>query len=503
MTAIVKDRPSLLWPSLVAIIYGLGFVLTLELSSTWLILIFLGTAGLAFLFCLGDPKDSLLYVFIFTSAFEFSKALIVKGGVYSSGLSLQLSDLSLLPLLFLWFFENKIVQKRRLIWRSKLHRIAALLLAWLWFTAIISKDPLAGVLGAVVYTKFFFIFLILSDYIKTPRQVRRILVVLGLSLLFQVLMACAQVATGSPLEIQGTKITTLGTRLVFEYAGGTHAFRPQGFLGHPNVLADFCVFILPVFATLVLGGRRIIGRHLWWFSVIVAILGTGVLVMTLSRGGWISFFMATVFILVLGFRFGLVSRQQLTGFALSCFFFGIVTLSFYPSAIYRITERDQRSTDARLAMMNQALLIIEKNPIAGVGLGGYNRAAQTTIPMSWSNLGIPFQETLLKGIVHNKYLLTAAENGLIGLMLMLAVLFIPLISVWKINDWPDPAYYVLALGLAAAIFGQIFFYLFDHFYNDVRIHYLWIYLGLLSALARMQSGCTTHAQHHPNPAGGA
>src|SRR5437899_2297912 len=63
------------------------------------------------------------------------------------------------------------------------------------------------------------------------------------------------------------------------------------------------------------------------------------------------------------------------------------------AAIYRVILSDSRSSDSRIAMMDQAILVIERHPVLGVGLGGYNKAAQTAIPSSWAALSPDFRDS--------------------------------------------------------------------------------------------------------------
>ncbi|WP_430010158.1 hypothetical protein, partial [Methylophaga lonarensis] len=62
------------------------------------------------------------------------------------------------------------------------------------------------------------------------------------------------------------------------------------------------------------------------------------------------------------------------------------------------------------------------------------------------------------------------------------VMFVP-----RDKHWNDPMMFVLALGLTAGIFGQVVFYLFDHFYEDQRIALLYVYMGLLLAVLKIKS----------------
>ena len=151
--------------------------------------------------------------------------------------------------------------------------------------------------------------------------------------------------------------------------------------------------------------------------------------------------------------------------------------------------------------MDQALLIIKRNPVLGVGLGGYNRAAQNNIPESFSTLSVWFQDELLKGVVHNKYLLVASEQGLIGLGLLLYLLWRYFrLGIIK-RHWARPVHFALALGLSGALAGQLVFFLFDHFYADIRISLLWLFLGLYHALVKMDQRMLTQEAAIPASGG--
>jgi O-antigen ligase len=300
-------------------------------------------------------------------------------------------------------------------------------------------------------------------------------------------MMFIEVLTGSSVNLPGTNTTTLGTRLVFEQAGGVHAFRPSGFMGHPNALAALMVFLLPLMLLLLMQGKRALGALTWYVMFILFCLGSVALLLTLSRAGWISCAAAGFFMLYIGYKRGVILRKYINMLFLGGTLAIMIAVLVFPTIYLRITESDERSSESRLAMMYQAMLIIERNPVLGVGIGGYNRAARANIPEFFANLSPWFQDELLKGIVHNKYLLVAAEMGIIGLVIFLLMLWRFVMAVPRDKQWTDPMMFVLALGLTAGIFGQVIFYLFDHFYEDQRITLLYVYLGLLLAVFKMKN----------------
>jgi putative inorganic carbon (HCO3(-)) transporter len=474
--------------SLFVLLAGLATALVLAvLADTpmpWVVLLLLGLAAIATMAWLPDLKTPLVALFAFTLPIDISKALTSEASAYSPALSLFLSDLAFLPLLALWLFDRIFATRSRSVWTG-IHYVALIQCAWLLFEAWASHASASYYLF-LNNLKCFLYFLMLADIARDPRVLRAALYGFLAGLAAQLSMAALQLITGSDLQIQGAKNTDTGRELIFEEAGGVHFRRLSGLLPHPNVFADYLTFLLPPVLTTLLLGRR--GLGLAWIPLVALGLGgLAALTMALSRAGWISFGFAMTFVLFGGWISGLVRPRQLATVGLfAVFILGLIAIIF-PAAIYRLTNSDQRSGAARLAMIDQATLIITENPILGVGLGGYNKAAQTAIPTSFAELLPAFRATLLKGVVHNKYLLTFAELGAIGLILflwfLLSLIWIPFSNI----HWGSPLQYTLALGLSGSVVGQMVFYMFDHFSYDIRLSLLYVTAGLLVAITRSES----------------
>lgn len=480
----LRQRPPILYPA-GALLFAFLYLCASALSLTWLILLFMGLCFACGAFWYKDIQNTLFLGFIFTSSIAITKAIVASGGIYTAGLSLTLSDLFLLPLLFLWIIDRTIIRRQAIYW-SRLHLLPLLFLLWLWFTAAIAEDKSAALFMCLDYSKYTLIFVMLADYIRTPRHFRLVLLGLAAALCVHTAMALLELLAGNIINLQGTKTTPTGTSLVFDQAGGLHAFRPSGFMGHPNALSDLMVFLLPPMLLLLLLGKRYIGRSPW--LAIAALFGLAVvlLLLTLSRAGWIACAAAFLFVLVLGYGRGIVRKRHIHFLVL----LGAVGLTcavlLFPAVYLRITESDQRSGESRMAMMHQAALIIQRNPVAGVGVGGYNRAAHANIPEQFAYLSPYFQEELLKGVVHNKYLLVTSETGFVGLSLFVLMLGRFVLAVPREARWSDPVLFALALGITGGIVGQVVFYLFDHFYTDARIVLCYLYFGLLAALLKIR-----------------
>lgn len=97
-------------------------------------------------------------------------------------------------------------------------------------------------------------------------------------------------------------------------------------------------------------------------------------------------------------------------------------------------DRIVRSTISqdRVALWNDALTIVAREPFLGVGVGGFAAASQTAsadVDLRWA---------------HNEFLQTAAEAGLIGFVLLIGVF------VWGFYGlWTVPSHVITALAAAS------------------------------------------------------
>jgi putative inorganic carbon (hco3(-)) transporter len=475
---------SFIFPVVISGFFALGLTALADSSATWIVLVICGTASLAAVSWARDLQLSLMAIFLFTLPIDISKALTSEASAYAP--ALQLSDLAFVPLATLWLFDKIFGHGPPVYW-SRVHWIALLLMLWFSIEAYLVAEP-AGPLVNVNNVKYVVFFVVIADLVRDPRYLKASLVALACGLAAQLTIAALQFITGSELRIQGGKTTSAGRVLVFEQADGLHVSRVSGFLPHPNLFADYLTFVLPPLIVMLLLGRRMVGTLVWNISAVLSGGAMVALVLALSRAGWIAFGCSLAFIFVAGYWFGIVRKSHFVAFAVIAGMLIVGVSAIFPAAIYRVILSDNRSGDARIAMIDQALLIIERSPLLGVGLGGYNKAAQTATPSSWAALPPDFRETLRKGVVHNKYLLTLAETGPVGLILLLSFLganiFLPFSGV----ACTTLEQFALILGISAAVLAQSVFYLFDHFSYDSRIGLLYAFCGLLVGMASPRVG---------------
>jgi len=468
----------------IALLFAFVMVSISELSFAWPILILGGLGFVVLTFLSKQPQAVFFSFYIATVSVELTKGLVAEGGVYTPSLYLSLSDLFLIPLVFTLVMERLLGQRPRQAWHPLL-TAALILLLWQWIRALTSAVGVGALMSALNQTKYFVALLAVSAYLRTAEHWRQMMRAVAVAVVLHFLMSVLQTGTGGALQFQGIKASTQST-LNYTDAGLGSLFRPSGLLSHPNALADFLVLSLPAMIGFLLLGKRSLGSRFLPLAAIAA-LALLMLLLTLSRGGWGAFALGMFCFVLLGYRRGVVSGLHIKRMAMGLVLGIMLVVIAFPTVLLRLTKSDNSSTDSRMLLAEQALLIIERHPLAGVGLGAYAHASARNLPESFSRVSAPFRENLVKGVVHNKYLLVAAETGLIGLALFLNVYRIALFSLWRARFDTDPQRQTLAIGLFAGMLAGMATYMLEHALIGVPLETASILMGASIALTRSPS----------------
>lgn len=450
-----------------------------DLSPTWMALMLIGLGCAGLLAYSGRPQAVLFTGYVATLSVEISKGLIAEGNVYAPGLYLSLSDLFLFPLVGLRAWEHLIVRRQPL--RGHPVLTAALLwLAWQWLRALGGPVPLGSFLGALNQTKYFLALWVTLDYLRASGEWRLLVRGVGLSIAMHFGMTLLQVGSGGTIALQGIKMS-VDAHVSFASAGLLDVYRPSGLLAHPNALADYLVLFLPAGLGGLMLSQADLGARRWpWRAAVGA--ASLMLVLTLSRGGWIALAVGMAFYLWGGYRRGVVTLHQVQRVVAGAAVATVIVLLAFPTVYLRLSEGDNQSTRSRLLMADQALLIIERHPVAGVGLGVYNWAAQRNVPQSYDRISEAFRAELLRNLVHNKYLLLTAETGVIGLLLFVNVFRVSVWRLWRERFGADKLRQVMSLGLVAGIVAQLVTFMLEPAELGVPVETTWVALGLAAAL---------------------
>lgn len=212
-----------------------------------------------------------------------------------------------------------------------------------------------------------------------------------------------------------------------------------------------------------LAGRR---RYLALPYLSVAIVA---LLLTFSRGAWLGF------LVMLG-TLGLVNRGARRWAVLGIL--GVaIGLAFVPQLAHRfLTSFDLSANAPRLYIWRAALDMIQAHPIFGVGAGVFMHVYPQYV--------LPGAPEPVAAFAHNLFLQVAAEFGLVGLAIFLAILGRVMWQAWRLARTGNVFYQ----GIFAALVGVLI-----HQQVDIPIWGLeiggafWTLVGLVIALHRRQS----------------
>jgi O-antigen ligase len=230
------------------------------------------------------------------------------------------------------------------------------------------------------------------------------------------------------------------TTMVDEFGRQAH-HRVAGTYLHPVLFGSYLATHLSLIVALLCAARGVAQR---WSLLGLFVAGLVALVLTFSRAGWISFAVASVSVVVLAARSGLLSRKQMG------FLFGVgsvlalVGLCFSGLIYSRLFESNPANLSARFASFQDAWLMFLAHPLTGVGLNNYVEA----IPSLYGTTadGIP---------AHNYFLLTLAETGATGLIAFLLLLGAIAWEGRRSLSVSDPLMRAIAVGLLGAIIAYL------------------------------------------------
>jgi O-antigen ligase len=427
----------------------------------------------------GSVRRFLIFGFFLTAAIDLNKAVAPPvWHFYSPGLYVTVAQALLLVWTLYWLFERLALQRQRLPF-TRVDAWALAYLAVVWWGTL--RSPMGGMAyaSAIGYSLCVLAFYVVSHALTSLDDVR--LAFKGLIVTFglQAFFVALQTAARHTIVLPGIKTTELAGQAAM---GGLEAYRPVGLFNHPNVMADYALWMLLPALALVMLGRRRVAERAWWVALVVFVVSAGMLLLSLSRGGWASALLGGLVLGAVYFRVGLIGSAQVRRVLLLAVVGAVLAVAVYPELITRLTGPDGRSVESRLLLQDQALMLIREKPWMGVGFAAYNQAAYDHLPASWAMISEDYRKALLYLVVHNQYLLTAAELGIPAMLLWVLLLVQFARQAWPLSQWRQPGLFALGTGLGAAVIGHMLYLSSDNYYADIRIFFLWMAAGLLQAL---------------------
>jgi O-antigen ligase len=257
-------------------------------------------------------------------------------------------------------------------------------------------------------------------------------------------------------------------------------FQAHGTFSHQNLLGMMSEFTVPPFFALLLAGSG------GWLPFAVTVTGCIVDVLTVSR--------ATIALAGFGFAivFMLSALRQWTSRKALISLFGVTALVILAAlALFSIEQRGEAHLELsdfeRTALNTEAKMVLSDHPF-GVGANQYVVAANEGYRQQVGQYRrqVGFGSTGYYAIVHNAYLLVAAETGYLGLITFVLLLIRPLAVAFRCG-WQNRGDQRgdLLLGLGVALLVVYIHSLFEWVFLIFEAQYMFaLELGLVAGLAQ-------------------
>ena len=312
------------------------------------------------------------------------------------------------------------------------------------------NNPFSSLYFFVKFLEFSFLAFYIAQNIKENSQVKKIAILLSVGVIFESLLAFAQLvqqgSVGGALYFLGERFFTASTPGIANASiNGELIMRPYGTFPHPNVLAGYLVIALMFVCFFRTEKLKL---RVFFFSSFV--VGTLALFFTLSRVAvvlWIILFSSLFVWKIIRQKFSLGKKAVL--FSAFCFLL-FAGATFFQPLIFRFSQTgiSEEAFVQREVLLDASAEMIGKNPLLGVGLGGF-------IPQL-STMQKPLSFGLYLQPVHNIFLLVASELGITGFIFFIGFLFITLQMARK-------KLYLLVMFLTILLLGS-----FDHYFLTLQ-----------------------------------
>ncbi len=436
-------------------VISVAATITLFESSTKMFVLVAGGIGLMLSLSLsGNPRLFCFWGLFITAPINMDISFLAiphMGG--AAAFTIDLVDLFIAPMLFFLLRDFA---------RGYRHQVRLSKVAVFWGALIIlgMVDVITGPLRQVPahevfrMIKLLLLFLVIINEVVRVRQIRNIVIALMIGVALQSLIGLAQylfdATLGAKILGEASQEQVANTSRA-TYQSGEFTRRIGALFGHSNLLAIYLAMMLPIAIT------TLFTRISPFYKVIVGgiiVMGLIVLVLTLSRSGWISFAVAFATLMTLSFVNPQVRQKFI--FIKVTMLASVVTVAVALSGpiAKRIFESGGGAVDFRWEWMAVSWEMIKTEPIFGFGLNTFVfRMPEFTDYGSAGGVMENFAASL--PVVHNIYLLVWVEQGTIGLIFYLALNAYLMVLGWRNTKYNNnDLLHMINLGCMAAIMAH-------------------------------------------------
>ncbi len=467
-----RSHPSIQYLFYVTLGVTIGLILLISLyhPSRWTWFIVAGMTVPWLIILTPHPKLTLLFILVLTVPLNTDLILNYRlhpGG--AKGWTFSLIDIPLVVLYAIWLWEKISDPSKRTKWLNGITVPLSIFIFIGIVSLINAKDLHLGLFQIFVLSKKLLLVIYISNNIGNEKTLKWILLALLFGFLFECSVGLLQYLTQSKvgLYLLGELKDDVASMDLIGYKDIT---RVSGTFWHSNGFAFYLQLLIPLFLAFSIVRSNGICRLL---SGSIALFGFIILLLTLSRGAWVSFIVSIVVLLILFLKKLNNKAEIIKWVILSLIIFSVMIFFFGELISVRLFGHDYGAAYSRIPMMKTALNIIGHNPLLGIGINNY---AESMI--DYDVTGHSFS---LYRPVHNLFLLIAAETGLLGLLFFLWLLVRAILMGLKMLQSFKGTDASIVIGIIAGLIGfiihaQVDFVLLDY------MNIFWLYLGIISGM---------------------
>ena len=495
MTIQAVNRAGPLAGSLAIIIIGVlvaaATVLALTLFRPVLFVLALGGLVLLILaLVIPDRKAYWMFLLVLSMLFDVGKRLTtwivepwevmqVSGPPSSGTFSLDLfsTDIILFAMLLPWLIRLSLRQER--LYFPKVGYVFLLYLAWALIASLINAQSFyLSIFEWCRQAAYFLYFVCIVNNVSTRSQLRAAILALLIGLVIEAgtVIAFFQAEIGtetsafSGLYRETEHQVAATTHYESESGEEKHTKRSAGTFVHPSQAAYYFEFTMAIALACLIAARGATLRLL--FGAIYA-GGLLAIYLTFSRSGLVGLIFGIIVFFAVARRAGLVSRQLFARCLV--IFITCLTLSA-PVLINSLLSRPQAAT-YRLELLADSLETYRQHPLAGSGLAAVVIDARKKVDNK-----VRFRA------IHNQYLVLLTEVGPLGLLLFYAFFWQVAKTAFRRMRAAKAEMKLLLVGAVAAFASIAMHNLGDGFGGHANAAMLWLYAGLIVAVARQVQG---------------
>jgi O-antigen ligase len=430
------------------------------MPARWLIAALAGLVAVLLVLASGRPRRAALFVFAFS--LQIGLAVYLTDPPPASPVGASWPNSLALPLASLTAAGAFALRPGGpLLWDRGVTVSAALLGVTSAVSIIHSPARTAGLGQLLVLFAYFFTFLAAANTVHDSAGLDLVHRALVLSLGLQCLLYFAQALLGATFTPAGEWIEQTGSAL--GRYGGTVGTRP----------AAFSSFLLPLLllVTAQFLGASAAGAALR--SGALTLLGVAAMVLTFTRASWIGLALGLLYLTVAGARRGMWIRRNVVALL---FILLLAVFALAPKILTRAAENHLLAAAERWSLVQMAWRVIQAHPFAGVGAGAYSYVFRDYLTPDLADRWLY--------VVHNVYVLRAAETGFPGLLALLVFLQ----AAFRLScpeRMADPLARRMSVAWRAGLVALSWEMLWDVSLGPSANSLLWFLCGVMAAAARL------------------